>query len=887
MSGVAPEQRFSGSRPCPICGGSPSKPSGRGERCYGFVSEDGQWAHCTREERAGGLEPNGNSGTYAHRLAGECRCGEVHDPLGAPVVDLRDRRARADARSQDTKAKPKGRGRLVRTFEVKGPDGELVALHERYEDGGGDKSYAWRRRAGGPAGLEGLRLKDLPLYGSERVADWPRGAAVVLAEGEPAAEALHQAGIRALGTVCGAQSVPGPEALGVLGDRPVILWPDTDEEGLKHMRRIAGLLEGVTAAVRWYEWPDAPEVRTPDGKLKAQDAADHPAVRSRDPRGLRSLRKELARAPKWKTVDAGGDGGSSQLPVIQVNNRHLRDVTSDALGALAERNDPPEVFVRSGALVRVREDENHVPEIQAMDENHLRGRLARVADFVRLTEKGETKVSPPEVVVKDVKALEGWGLPALEAVVESPILRPDGTIFDTPGYDPQTRLAYRPARGFEPPTIPAEPTKDDLRQAVELIDEAVGEFPYEDGASAANTLGLMLTPLVRQAIDGPVPMALIDKPQAGTGGSLLAEAVAIIGTGREAEMLGAPREDEEWRKQITAKLSSGATMITVDNVEHPLYAPSLARALTARTWTDRVLGRSESITLAQRATWLATGNNIILRGDLPRRCYWVRLDAKKARPWKRGGFKHPDLLRWVSENRGALVGALLTIARAWFAAGKPKADGVPRLGSFESWAEIVGGMVEFAGIPGFLGNLEALYEKADEAGAEWEEFLSAWSKSCGESPVTVAELVEKIKMDDELRGAVPPDLAEVLDKGQGSFSRRLGKALSSRAGTRYGEDELHVVKAGEKKRAVKWSVQRGALEGEFTSLVSLYDPNAAKNHAYNSNQEGKKRSVGPETNSRNSQTHPSPEEEGFGLPVSDPDLEDLRGLFEADDGEEV
>ena len=56
-------------------------------------------------------------------------------------------------------------------------------------------------------------------------------------------------------------------------------------------------------------------------------------------------------------------------------------------------------------------------------------------------------------------------------------------------------------------------------------------------------------------MNGPVPLALIDKPQAGTGGSLLAGTIAVIGSGHTAEMLGAPRNEEEWRKQITAKLS--------------------------------------------------------------------------------------------------------------------------------------------------------------------------------------------------------------------------------------------------------------------------------------------------------------------------------------------
>lgn len=130
-------------------------------------------------------------------------------------------------------------------------------------------------------------------------------------------------------------------------------------------------------------------------------------------------------------------------------------------------------------------------------------------------------------------------------MVETPIVRPDGSIFDTPGYDPETRLYYRLAEGFEVPELAENPTAADIRGALDLINEAVGEFPYADESSVANTLAVMLTPLVRQAVPGPVPMALIDKPQACTGGSLLAETVAVIGSGRTAKMLGAPRDAPE------------------------------------------------------------------------------------------------------------------------------------------------------------------------------------------------------------------------------------------------------------------------------------------------------------------------------------------------------
>jgi len=77
---VARQQRFAKSNPCPICGGHPDMPRGHGERCHGFLSDNGQYAHCTREEHAGPLDMIPDSQTYAHKLVGDCRCGKPHAP---------------------------------------------------------------------------------------------------------------------------------------------------------------------------------------------------------------------------------------------------------------------------------------------------------------------------------------------------------------------------------------------------------------------------------------------------------------------------------------------------------------------------------------------------------------------------------------------------------------------------------------------------------------------------------------------------------------------------------------------------------------------------------------------------------------------------------------
>ena len=111
-----------------------------------------------------------------------------------------------------------------------------------------------------------------------------------------------------------------------------------------------------------------------------------------------------SRKARGETRNTSHSTGKEDAPKIQVNGRHLREVSADTLDALQLANNPPEIFVRSGALVRVREDEHGTPQIQNMDLNHLRGRADRCADFLRVTKRDEkwieTKVNPPEVVMK-------------------------------------------------------------------------------------------------------------------------------------------------------------------------------------------------------------------------------------------------------------------------------------------------------------------------------------------------------------------------------------------------------------------------------------------------------------------------------------------------------
>ncbi|WP_235932487.1 hypothetical protein [Dictyobacter arantiisoli] len=434
-------------------------------------------------------------------------------------------------------------------------------------------------------------------------------------------------------------------------------------------------------------------------------------------------------------------------------------------------------------------------------------------NFVKVTVKGATHCPPPDAMVKDILTLGSWPFPPLDSIVEFPVIRPDGTLITTAGYDAMTRLYYAPVPTLQVPPIPEHPTDEDIIAALALIDEVIGQFPYENQASQANTIALLLTPLIRQAIDGHVPLALIDATRPGTGKSLLAETVALIATGRKATMMTAPYDDDEWRKRIASTLAEGATIITIDNIKARLQAASLDSALTSHTVKERILGESRNGVYAQRATWMATGNNIQVGGDLPRRCYWIRMDARTAKPWTRGGFKH-DLETWVPEHRGALIAALLTLVRAWYDAGQPPTNVAIKMGSFQSWVNTIGGILERCFVEGFLENTQALQQ--DDDALQWAAFLHAWQAHYKSNQLLSSLLAKDLKAgsvsDEEenntladLYNALPDDLTDIH---KGDFKRRLGKALSYRVGTQFDDTGIHLVKGEPDKRsgAVYWSV---------------------------------------------------------------------------------
>jgi hypothetical protein len=231
---------------------------------------------------------------------------------------------------------------------------------------------------------------------------------------------------------------------------------------------------------------------------------------------------------------------------IVLNGRQDREVIRDVIDVLEATNDPAFVFRWGSVLGRVREDEHGHPITEPYTTDLMQYRMAMVADFftIRRLKDGtrvQTPAAAPERIAKMVRSADTWPFPTLRGIVETPTVREDGSILYRPGYDAETELWHMPAHDFDIDPVPEQPSRKDVGLALDRLLYLVHDFPFVADADLVNYFGLLLTPLLRPAISGPVPLVGINAPQQGSGKSLLAELASRITTGRPAEVQVAPK----------------------------------------------------------------------------------------------------------------------------------------------------------------------------------------------------------------------------------------------------------------------------------------------------------------------------------------------------------
>ena len=322
---------------------------------------------------------------------------------------------------------------------------------------------------------------------------------------------------------------------------------------------------------------------------------------------------------------------------------------------------------------------------------------------------------PPTRARWTVRALAGRGawpeLSELAGLVEGPVLRPDGSVLQRRGFDRATGLVYAPDIAFQ--KVSEQPDATEAKAALDRLREVVADFPFRGEAHFAAWLSSLLTPLARAAFRGPAP-AQLDRRQRARLRQKPARGRLFDHSSPAVRRRACPTPTTRTRSasRSPAVALEATQLALIDNISGVFGSATLDRALTAESWRDRLLGSNSQVSMPLKVTWYATGNNVVLKGDTPRRCLHIRLESWRERPECRTDFRHPRLLSWIRRERSRLLPAALTLLRAYAAAGRPP-QRLPGWGSYEGWSDLVRSTVVWLDLPDPAETREELEAASD------------------------------------------------------------------------------------------------------------------------------------------------------------------------------
>jgi phage/plasmid-associated DNA primase len=203
--------------------------SGNSDRPLKEVKKENPCPHCGKDDwcyRIGELSACKRSSEPAQGWYKTERVDKEGTPYYAPVVE-----------------KKAVRPKQTRRWEYPARDGSPLVRITRIDDGKGSKPKRYQEHWDGFRWIKGLgdvpRI-DIPIYRYQEIKQAiASGEKIFIVEGEPAADALWALGIAATTNIGGASKWQESDTQDLAGVAGVVLCPDRDKPGIKHMLAIA------------------------------------------------------------------------------------------------------------------------------------------------------------------------------------------------------------------------------------------------------------------------------------------------------------------------------------------------------------------------------------------------------------------------------------------------------------------------------------------------------------------------------------------------------------------------------------------------------------------------------------------------------------------------
>ena len=475
----------------------------------------------------------------------------------------------------------------------------------------------------------------------------------------------------------------------------------------------------------------------------------------------------------------------SEIPELHKQSNRIISVLFD------KRTD---IFQMHGSLVRVLI--NSGIRIEKINKYILRN---IVSNCVRIIKNSECEIEkyPPISIINDILATGIYPFYELKGICRYPLINKNGEIKYSTGFDKDTGLfIYNNSNlSFEDISNKTYILKEEITFAKDVILDLLSDFTFKSPSDLTNYIGFILIIICRSFFDGLIPMHLIKASTPGVGKTLLSEIPYLILTGERPTITSLPDNESEMRKSIFASLMSGVENVLFDNIKSKIESGVLAAILTSGRYGSRILSKSQFSDYNVRFPISLTANNPEVDKELARRIVPIELVTAMENPSLRNNFKYQDIRKQIIDNRYKYLKALLTIIKYWFISGKKEwLD--KKIGSFEGFCRLIGGILVTSEFSSFLDNYEEFINFGDYENNLWKDFIYKWYEKYGEELVLAQKLTDlAIKTN-------------IVDK-YGSPTRQLGKQLSKYSETNILTDfgNLKLMRGKQERRAQLWYLE--------------------------------------------------------------------------------
>ena len=414
-----------------------------------------------------------------------------------------------------------------------------------------------------------------------------------------------------------------------------------------------------------------------------------------------------------------------------------------------------------------------------LPKDRLRGRISLRCVLCRKDKHNADVIMPPDrdLIGHVYSSLKiNRSVRDIVGIVRAPTFRADGTLVNKAGYDPESKLFYL-ANELDGIILPEKPTRDQAKVSMNnILREILSDFPFATEDDRAAAIAMLLTMFARDLIPGLVPIFAVTANSPGTGKGLLIEACHHLVHGGPVETTSAVKTDDETAKTLLSYVRNGTAVLHLDNQKRgvPFGGPAVDSYATAAKAGGRVLMTLDVSSALNRMIVTITGNALRFDGDTRRRVCLINLLTTQHRPHDGRMFRHESLLTYIKRNRKPHYKDLLVIVKAWIDAGKPQ--GQWKLGSFERWSMMIGGLLEFCGIRGSLRaafqDREGQDEEKDAANAVGYAIADAGHRSEA-TGITATGIIDLARNNERLEEALIALGVRHMDP------QDLGKKLSS------------------------------------------------------------------------------------------------------------